>query len=57
MVMDRELLELVRARDLSANHLRAAAEAKGMLPLMADGVGKVLDGSTSVSELLAISVA
>ncbi|MGQ9663007.1 MAG: GspE/PulE family protein [Kiritimatiellia bacterium] len=54
MVFDRELQELVRSGRIGATELRTAAERRGMRSLVADGLNKVAEGITDLSELLAV---
>ncbi len=48
--LDAELDEMVASRS-SASHLRDAALRKGFRPLAEEGVARVLDGTTSLSEI------
>ncbi len=50
LVMDADLDELV-ARRATAKELRAEAVSKGFRSLAEEGIGKVLDGSTSLAEV------
>ena len=59
MLMDEEIQNIVRTGKISPSELRACAERRGMRSLLADGAARVLDGSTTISEvaLIASSIA
>jgi len=52
MLSDGGIQELVRSGQAGAAALRELAESRGMCGLMADGMGKVLEGATSLSEVI-----
>lgn len=55
MVLDVEMGEIVRSGQAGADDLRNVAERKGMSSLLADGVAKVLEGVTSLSEVISVA--
>ena len=55
MVLDREMQERVTRGHAGTEGLRALAEQKGMTSLLADGVAKVLDGATSLAEVVSVA--
>jgi general secretion pathway protein E len=52
MVITAELQDGIRAGQCSVSDLAAASERAGMLGLLSDGIDKLLDGTTSLSEIL-----
>lgn len=52
LVIDAEIGDFVRRGGISAAVIREAAEKKGMTSMMADGMGKVLTGKTSLVEVV-----
>lgn len=54
LVMDEELREMAFRR-ATAQELREAAKSKGMCTLLEDGVRKILDGLTSIPEVLNVA--
>jgi len=59
MLVDEEVADIVRSGKISPGELRTCAERRGMRSLLADGAARVLEGSTTVSEvaLIASSIA
>jgi general secretion pathway protein E len=55
MVVDGEIREAVRKGEAGADTLRAMAAKRGMRDLMADGLAKVAEGVTSLSEVLDVA--
>jgi general secretion pathway protein E len=56
LVMDRDLADRVRKGHAGADEVRREAVAKGMTPLILDGVRKAQAGVTSLSEVLATAM-
>jgi general secretion pathway protein E/type IV pilus assembly protein PilB len=48
--LDSDLDELV-ARRATAKELRSCALEKGFRPLVEEGIGRILDGATSIAEV------
>ena len=55
MVLDREMQEQVARGHAGADDLRELARRSGMASLLADGVTKVLEGSTSLAEVISVA--
>jgi len=55
MVLDREMQERVTQGHAGADGLRELAERNGMASLLADGVAKILSGTTSVAEVISVA--
>jgi len=55
MVVDRKMQDIVKTGGTGTTALRAAAEKSGMKGVLADGVEKILEGITSVSEVVAVA--
>ena len=55
MVLDREMQERVTQGHAGADGLRELAERNGMANLLADGVAKILSGTTSVAEVISVA--
>lgn len=56
MVVDQEMQGMIRAGKTNSAELRRIAEDGGMLSLARDGVSKVLNGTTSLSDFLSVTV-
>jgi len=57
LVLDRDMQELIRAGGARVEGLRDLAESRGMVSVLADGLRKVLDGVTCLSEVIAVAEA
>jgi len=55
LVMDQGICERVRSGNCTPAEIRSAARRANMETLLEDGVSKALDGTTSVSEVLAVA--
>jgi len=55
MVMDAELQAIVRSGGAGVDRLRAAAELRGMTTLFRDALNKVVEGVTSLAEVVGIA--
>ncbi len=55
MVLDQTMQGMIRDGQINAASLRKQAESFGMLSLLDDGMAKVLDGTTSLSDFLSVS--
>jgi general secretion pathway protein E len=55
MVLDRDMQERVTQGHAGAEGLRELAERNGMAGLLADGVAKILNGTTSVAEVISVA--
>ncbi|MCX7591066.1 MAG: ATPase, T2SS/T4P/T4SS family [Kiritimatiellae bacterium] len=54
MACEGEMQELIRSGRMAAAELRARAEQKGMRSLVAEGLNRVVEGTTSIAELLSV---
>jgi general secretion pathway protein E len=54
LVVDAAMQDLVRSGRASGDALRRAAQTRGMVDLLADGMGKVLAGMTSLAEVASV---
>jgi len=52
MILDGEMQDVVRSGHAGVDDLRFLAEKKNMISLLADGIKKVVDGVTSLSEVV-----
>lgn len=55
MLVDQEMQGMIRAGKTNAGDLRRQAEKAGMTSLLDDGMSKVLDGVTSLSDFLSVA--
>jgi len=55
MVLDQEMKEIIRSGHIGGEGLRCIAERKGMTSLLRDGISKVLEGITSLSEVTSVA--
>ncbi len=52
MIVDQDMSEAIRSGHTDSRKLRELAISKGMITLLDDGIARVLDGQTSLSEVL-----
>lgn len=52
LIVDDAMSELIRNPDCHLDSIRTAAASSGMIPLNQDGVAKILEGQTSVEDVL-----
>jgi type II secretory ATPase GspE/PulE/Tfp pilus assembly ATPase PilB-like protein len=55
MLVDTETQEIIRRGNVGLGELRGFAERKGMRGLLADGVAKILAGTTTAAEVAAVA--
>jgi general secretion pathway protein E len=54
MIVDVEAQDIIRSGSINLDGLKASAESRGMVDLLADGVSKVRQGMTSLSEVMRV---